>query len=680
MPQNTNLNSSPYFDDFEELKNYQRVLFKPGLPVQSRELTTLQSILQNQIEKFGKHFFKEGSVVIPGQIAYDSDYTAVQIDDTHLGIPVSLYLENLIGKKIKGETSGVTAKVENYITNRESSKGAYTLYIKYQSSSDTDFSRVIFADGENLILEEDLNYSLSSIRSGASFATTIISNSTATGAAAKIAQGVYFIRGFFVTVADSTVILDQYSNAPSYRVGLLVKEELVTASASDNDLYDNARGFSNFAAPGADRFKLSTTLIKKSLTDLNDENFVELMRIDNGELQKFVKESNYNLIRDELAKRTFDESGHYYVNPFSVSTKESLNNRVGNDGAFYSNQLTQQGNVPTDDLMTLNVGPGKAYVKGYEVETISTTSIDVEKPRTTDRVFNESIPFSIGRKIELNHVSGSPPIGIGTDSYVNLFNKRTVTVGEGNGEQIGVARLYDIKVKNVGYADSATVFESSLYDIQTFTYLQLNTGTSVTVPSFIEGKNSSATGYAYEASNNSTQLVLYQVNGQFQAGEQIEINGVDVSRSINRVEDYGVDDIKQLVGNDPTNYKFSADPVLGLGHLIAPIATQFTVSAKSGGASTITSPSANFGSAGIKTGDIIQYSVSGNNVPTFNRVTAQTATNITLEAVPDVTNVNSGALPSADVNVNDLFKVTLEVKNNSTAFLFSELTRPMLRA
>ena len=675
MPQNTNINSSPYFDDFNELKNYQRVLFKPGLPVQSRELTTLQSILQNQIEKFGKHFFKEGSVVIPGQIAYDSDYTAVQIDDSHLGIPVSLYLENLVGKKIKGETSGVTAKVENYITNRESGKGAYTLYIKYQSSSDTDFSRVIFADGENLLLEEDLNYSLSSIRSGASFATTIISNSTATGAAAKIAQGVYFIRGFFVTVADSTVILDQYSNSPSYRVGLLVKEELVTASASDNDLYDNARGFSNFAAPGADRFKLSTTLIKKSLTDLNDENFVELMRIDNGELQKFVKESNYNLIRDELAKRTFDESGHYYVNPFSVSTKECLNNRVGNDGAFYSSQLTQQGNTPTDDLMCLNIGPGKAYVKGYEVETISTTSLDVEKPRTTQRVSNESIPFSLGRQIELNHVSGSPPIGIGTDSYVNLFNKRTATVGEGNGEQIGVARLYDIKVKNVGYADSATVFESSLYDIQTFTYLQVNTGTSISIPSYIEGKNSGAVGYAFTSANNSNQLVLYQTNGQFQNGEQLEINGVDVSRSITNVEDYGVDDVKQIVGNDVTNYKFSADPVLNLGHLIAPVATQFTVSAKSGSASTITSPSANFGSAGIKTGDIIQYSISGNNVPTFNRVTGTNATSITLEAVSDVTNVNSGALPSADVNVNDLFKVTLEVKNNSSAFLFSELTK-----
>ena len=98
MPQNTNLNISPYFDDFDESKNYQRVLFKPGTPIQARELTTLQSILQNQIEKFGTHFFKEGSMVIPGQIAYDPDYTCVQINDAHLGIPVSTYIDNFVGK------------------------------------------------------------------------------------------------------------------------------------------------------------------------------------------------------------------------------------------------------------------------------------------------------------------------------------------------------------------------------------------------------------------------------------------------------------------------------------------------------------------------------------------------------------------------------------------------------
>ena len=678
MPQNTNLNSSPYFDDFNELKNYQRVLFKPGLPVQSRELTTLQSILQNQVEKFGKHFFKEGSVVIPGQIAYDSEYTCVQIDDAHLGIPVSVYLENLKGKKIRGETSGVTAKVETYITNRESVKGSFTLYIKYQSSSDTDFSRKTFADGENLLLEEDMTYSLSSIRAGASFATTIISNSTATGSAAKIATGVYFIRGFFVTVDNSTVLLDQYGDTPSYRVGLLVREELVTASSSDNDLYDNARGFSNFAAPGADRFKLSTTLIKKSLTDLNDENFVELMRIENGILQKFVKAgtNSYNLIKDELARRTFDESGHYYVKPFPVSTKECLNNRIGNNGAYYSDQLTQQGNTPTDDLMCLSIGPGKAYVKGYEIETLNTTTVDVPKPRVTAKIENESLPFSVGRQIELNNVYGSPLIGVSTSSYVKLFNERTSTVGTSNGEQIGVARVYDMKLKNVGYADSSTIFESSLYDIQTFTYLQLNTKATVNLPAYIVGQNSNASGYAYTSSNGSTQLTLYQVSGQFQVGEEFFINGVTANRSITEVEDYGIEDVKQIVSNDMTNYPFTADPILDLGHLIAPIATQYTISAASGAASTISSPSASFVNSGIKTGDIIQYSVTGNSVPTYNRVTAANAIAISLEATTDVENVCSGALPSADINVNDLFKVTLEVKNNSKAFLFSELTKP----
>ena len=69
----------------------------------ARELTTLQSILQNQVEQFGKHFFKEGSVVIPGQIAYDPDYFYVQIDANHLGVPVEIYLDALVGQTIKAK-------------------------------------------------------------------------------------------------------------------------------------------------------------------------------------------------------------------------------------------------------------------------------------------------------------------------------------------------------------------------------------------------------------------------------------------------------------------------------------------------------------------------------------------------------------------------------------------------
>ena len=95
MTQNTNLNVSPYFDDFDEDNNYNKVLFKPGFPVQSRELTTLQSILQGQIEKFGQHFFKEGSMIVPGGIIYDSNYFAVKIDPTFLDVPVSAYTSYL---------------------------------------------------------------------------------------------------------------------------------------------------------------------------------------------------------------------------------------------------------------------------------------------------------------------------------------------------------------------------------------------------------------------------------------------------------------------------------------------------------------------------------------------------------------------------------------------------------
>ena len=77
MSQKTNLNIGPYYDDFDSENNFYKVLFKPGYPVQSRELTTLQSIIQNQVEDFGSFIFKEGSMVIPGNVGYDPNFFAV---------------------------------------------------------------------------------------------------------------------------------------------------------------------------------------------------------------------------------------------------------------------------------------------------------------------------------------------------------------------------------------------------------------------------------------------------------------------------------------------------------------------------------------------------------------------------------------------------------------------------
>ena len=91
MAQKINLNSSPYYDDFDSEKNFHRVLYKPGFPVQARELTTQQSILQNQVEKFGDHIFKDGSVVIPGGIAFDNQYNAVKLNSLNLNVDISVY-------------------------------------------------------------------------------------------------------------------------------------------------------------------------------------------------------------------------------------------------------------------------------------------------------------------------------------------------------------------------------------------------------------------------------------------------------------------------------------------------------------------------------------------------------------------------------------------------------------
>jgi len=675
MAQNTNLNTSPYFDDFDPRRNYQRVLFKPGTPIQARELTTLQSILQNQVEKFGKHFFKEGQVVIPGNTAYDSEYTCVQIDPTHLGIPVSTYLDFLVGKQIKGESSGVFAKIERYITSEESVNDNYTLYIKYQSSSETDFTSNKFVDGENLLILENIDYGLGVIRLESSFATTIIADSTATGSAIKIEEGVYFIRGFFVDVFPQTVILDQYGNLPSYRVGLSIFEDIAVPSQSNTDLFDNARGFSNFAAPGADRLRIVATLIKKSLDDFNDENFVELLRIENGIVKKVPRKQEVaTLINDELARRTSDESGDYYVKPFSIIAKESLNNKIGNNGVYNPGQLTKQGNTPSDSLLTLQISPGKAYVKGYEVDTLITVNADLEKPRTTESVKDTTVPFSLGNQVEVNNVYGTLPVGFGASSQVTLYSQRTVTPGLPSGIPIGIGRVYDLKLKNSQYSDETTVFETSAFDLQTYTYLQLNTTITLSTPAFVEGKNSSASGYLVSSVTNSNQLVLHQAVGTFTIGEQLKIDGEDVSRTITAVRDYNLGDVRQVVGYVGATTAFTADTVISTGIPLASQGTSFTISAGSGGISTVTTSASTFG-VGINTGDIFVYTKSGQTVPTFNRVTSINASGktITVQSTPSVSGVNDGDLPASTTTVTDLVKGISTLQNTRQSFFFVEL-------
>ena len=265
MPQQTNLNVSPDFADFDPASDYHKVLFKPGYPVQARELSNLQSILQNQIEKFGQHFFKEGAKVIPGNTGYTQLYYCVQLQNNFQGIPVSAYVDQLIGTKITGEESGVTAVVDKVLLAENSERNNLTLYINYLNSNTNNNSTQIFSDGENLTCNTTIASGLlgnTTIAAGSPCAITIANDAAATGCAFQIQEGVYFIHGNFVTVNSETLILDQYTNTPSYRVGLNVQEQIITPDL-DETLNDNSQGYNNYSAPGADRLKISTSLFKK---------------------------------------------------------------------------------------------------------------------------------------------------------------------------------------------------------------------------------------------------------------------------------------------------------------------------------------------------------------------------------------------------------------------------------
>ena len=222
MTQELNLNISPYYDDYDSSKNFFRVLFKPGYPVQARELTTLQTILQNQIEQFGSHFFKEGSVVIPGNLTYKNDLNAVVLENNFQGKPSSYYLDTLRGSRIKGQISGVTAILQEFIVEGEGVVNT-TLFVKYLSSG-SDNEQLRFLEGENLLVDDDNTVVVDpdsletasndddikeiDIPKGQSFATTISGRCTYKGSAVYLEEGIYFIRGFFVTVPTSILYLD----------------------------------------------------------------------------------------------------------------------------------------------------------------------------------------------------------------------------------------------------------------------------------------------------------------------------------------------------------------------------------------------------------------------------------------------------------------------------------------
>ena len=151
MPQKTNLNVLLFYDDFDQDKNFYKVLFRPGYSIQARELTQLQSILQNQIEQFGKYSFKQGELVIPGEVGLNTKLNFVKLSSVS-EIPVNqdgqvVYkkydVTQLKSQRLRGLTSGVIATVDA----TTATETADVLFVNYSNSGDAG-NEETFRQGE----------------------------------------------------------------------------------------------------------------------------------------------------------------------------------------------------------------------------------------------------------------------------------------------------------------------------------------------------------------------------------------------------------------------------------------------------------------------------------------------------------------------------------------------------
>ena len=394
MPQSTNLNKFPYFDDFDPDNSFYRVLFRPGYSIQSRELTTLQSILQNQVESLARSNFKQGSIVVPGELVVDRQYNFVKVSSFTNNLQITDY----IGKKMTGNSSGIVATVVN--ATALTSTDSATLFVKYESGGNTNTEQT-FQEGETITA--DSPGSPTAIVGVSGNVKPTLSDAMGYGTAVTVKEGIYFINGTLVKNDTQTIILEKYNNTPTYKVGFIVSEQLTTPE-EDLSLLDNAQGYSNFAAPGAHRLKMTVTLVSRPLDAPDQRDFVQLLQIKNGISTATVELSNTNgLIEDILARRTFDESGDYVVREFLLSLKESLAT-ADNNGVYTA---AQGGSA---DKFVAVLEPGKAYVKGYEIETTSTRYVQIDKARDTQTQENNSITTTEGSNYTVKNLLSFPDV------------------------------------------------------------------------------------------------------------------------------------------------------------------------------------------------------------------------------------------------------------------------------
>ena len=495
----TTYSAAPYSDDFSQDKNYLRILFRPGRSVQVRELNQLQSNIQDQIDKFGRHIFKDGDRVLDGYTNYDSSIQSIGVDWENSTVTLTAAeLDSLKGREIFSGTSW-RAK----ILSAENHNGGQRLFIKLVGQAGT------FSNGQSIQIDLDESANEALTFGGSQYTGTdpkiaeVDTSIEAVKSHGGIFQdaGVFFIKGHFVHT-DATVAFHEKTAATPKLTGTAVFDitESIITSSTDISLLDNANGEPNENAPGADRYKITLDLkfIPSDNTDVSSgQQRIKLLDIKEDRVVNPAR-TEYSELGKALAERTQEESGSYVLDPFKNEVREFFNDGSGNRGKHTAAEIENSGGTALlpgvnseataiaegKKRFIVGVEPGVAYVQGYRVELEDKQDVVCDKGReSSDEGTEDNYKLSVNR--------GQFIEGALTDSNgeleiadVNLFefapNKQyklfAVATGTGHDTLIGKCRIHAIENSDFNTLPTSSTKENPpateaskrlyIYDIQ----------------------------------------------------------------------------------------------------------------------------------------------------------------------------------------------------------------------
>lgn len=552
-----NLNTSPYFDDFDQNKKFYKILFRPGRAVQARELTQIQSILQNQISRLGG--FKQGDLVHPsGPVGARYSNTTMYVKATRSSTSFTNNEDQLIihwlGKFVENE-HGVKGKVVGFDLYDQSVR----LFIDLaEAGRDGQKS---FTRGNTITVVAQDNSRLSIVVGTAEYSTGRI-------ARVAIPESIYFFNDYFVLVEEQTLFLKpdnkgvdaDWNTFVTCDVGIKMTESIVRHD-QEPSLLENATGTTNYGGAGADRLRVEGVLVKRARQTI-EQNFIKILGLEGGTIVEapLVTREAVGLKSEAEARRVYEESGNYTVSPFLAEVKSFLRDSTDSDGLFseetelsfgytdeddinkdqakesaiklaielfklkptvakpniaveYNNRFypgTSYNDVGDDtsfkslceSMIGIKVDPGSAYVQGYRVTRAGIDKIGVKKARTSDYLPERKIQTPIGEYILITNLFGAPEISNVDWPYDDIELHSTIlnlSVTEPEIPNI-TTKIGSARVCSLGLQSGATGLSNAVYQLGIFD-LKLDSGYTFSDVKSIYSNGKSTTGKDFLANS-----------------------------------------------------------------------------------------------------------------------------------------------------------------------------------